>query len=501
MKKLGFLIILICAGTVFIVAMSPVDIVNARQERKLSDESSECIECHRYYTPGIVADWRDSRHSTTSPAEAMKADELERRISAEEVPEELQSVAVGCYECHSRNTDRHADAFEHEGFEINVVVSPDDCATCHPLERDEYAGSKKGHAVGNLLDNPIYMTLVNTSVGVAEVVDGGVHQNTASEAGRSETCFSCHGTVIEVNGKKIIESDYGELEVPDLSNWPNQGVGRVNPDGSRGSCAACHPRHGFSIETARKPFTCLQCHLNPDVPGWETWRESKHGNIFLSKADEWEWNAVPWTVGEDFRAPTCAACHNALLVNSEGEVVAERSHDFGARLYVRIFGLIYSHPHPKSGETSVIKNSDGLPLPTTFTGVPASEFLIDNAEQARRKAVLRKVCTACHSGSWADGHFEQLELTIAETDKMVETATKLMVSAWQAGLAKSDDNPFDEGLERKWIEQWLFYANSVRYGSAMGGPDYSAFKNGWYYLTKNLQDMKDAIALKQAVKK
>jgi hydroxylamine dehydrogenase len=83
---------------------------------------------------------------------------------------------------------------------------------------------------------------------------------------------------------------------------------------------------------------------------------------------------------------------------------------------------------------------------------------------------------------------------------MVATTTKLMGSAWEGGLAKKD-NPFDEGLERKWIDQWLFYANSVRYGSAMGGPDYSAFKNGWYYLTRNLRDMKDMIDLKGAVKR
>ena len=63
------------------------------------------------------------------------------------------------------------------------------------------------------------------------------------------------------------------------------------------------------------------------------------------------------------------------------------------------------------------------------------------------------------------------------------------MAAWEAGLA-DPANPFDEGIEQKWILQWLFYSNSIRYASAMSGPDYAAFKNGWWNLTKNLQDMK-----------
>jgi hypothetical protein len=62
----------------------------------------------------------------------------------------------------------------------------------------------------------------------------------------------------------------------------------------------------------------------------------------------------------------------------------------------------------------------------------------------------------------------------------------------EKGLA-DPTNPFDESIEHKWIEQWLFYANSIRYAAAMSGPDYNAFKNGWWRLTKNLQDMKSQL--------
>jgi hypothetical protein len=75
---------------------------------------------------------------------------------------------------------------------------------------------------------------------------------------------------------------------------------------------------------------------------------------------------------------------------------------------------------------------------------------------------------------------------------MVLAATQLLLEAWDKGLADKS-NPFDETIEHKWILQWLFYANSLRYGSAMSGPDYAAFKNGWWELTKNLHEMKQLI--------
>lgn len=105
-----------------------------------------------------------------------------------------------------------------------------------------------------------------------------------------------------------------------------KGVGRVNPDGSKGSCSACHARHQFSIEMARKPYTCSECHQGPDVPAYKVYSVSKHGNIFSSVGKEWDFNAVPWRVGKDFTAPTCATCHVSLLTTEEGEVIVERTH-------------------------------------------------------------------------------------------------------------------------------------------------------------------------------
>jgi hypothetical protein len=83
---------------------------------------------------------------------------------------------------------------------------------------------------------------------------------------------------------------------------------------------------------------------------------------------------------------------------------------------------------------------------------------------------------------------------------MVLAATKLMLEIWNRKLADKT-NPFDETIEQKWIKQWLFYANSVRYGSAMAGPDYASFKNGWWDLTRNLEEMRDYLGKNASKKK
>jgi hypothetical protein len=467
----------------------------------LSPQTTACVGCHRIYTPGIVQDWLAGRHSKTSPGEALKKTAIERRISSENPPVESMRYTIGCYECHSLNPNSHTDNFNHFGNKINVVVSPDDCRTCHPVEAVQYSGSKKAHAIKNLIDNPVYYALVSTITGVKNADSGKMNAKPPSGETLHETCLGCHGTKIVAKGMKPVSTKIGEIMFPDLAGWPNQGVGRENPDGSLGACTSCHPRHSFSIEVARKPYTCSQCHLEPDVPAWNVYKESKHGNIYFSKYDKWNFNSVPWKLGEDIQSPTCAACHNSLLSTPEGAVISERTHDFGSRLWERLFGLIYSHPQPVSGNTTIIRNSDGLPLPSTFAGEPAAVYLIAAQEKKKRLDYMKRICSTCHSSDWINGHFSKLDNTLKETNEMTLAATKLMTAAWDKGV-EDKANPFDGPIEQMWIKQWLFYSNSIRYASAMtGAPDYAAFKNGWWYLTNTLIEMKNMISIREGMEK
>ena len=97
---------------------------------------------------------------------------------------------------------------------------------------------------------------------------------------------------------------------------------------------------------------------------------------------------------------------------------------------------------------------------------------------------------ACHTSSWVESHFTKFHNTIKTTNEQTLEATKILLEAWEKGVANASCI-FDEAIEKMWVEQWLFYANSVRFASAMGGADYGVFEKGRWYLNKNIQNMKD----------
>ncbi|MBM3891322.1 MAG: hydroxylamine oxidoreductase, partial [Verrucomicrobia bacterium] len=235
---------------------------------ELSKESKACIECHKQDNTGVYQQWGASRHHRAN---------------------------VACFECHMAN-EGDPDAFMHEGQRIATIVSPKDCARCHAKEAKEFAEShhSKGARILGSLDNTL-----------AEVVEGNRGMKTpafphGNSAAAVNGCWQCHGSEVKVlaNGKL------------DPATWPNTGIGRINPDGSEGSCSACHSRHSFSAEQARNPDNCGKCHMGPDHPQIEIYYESKHGIAFRAFKDKLNMGSSKWVVGEDYNlAPTCATCH------------------------------------------------------------------------------------------------------------------------------------------------------------------------------------------------
>jgi hypothetical protein len=234
----------------------------------LSAESGECVACHKQTSVNIYQQWGASKHFRAN---------------------------VSCYECHGARQGE-IDAVNHNGRFISVIVSPKDCSRCHEREADEFKGShhsKAGRIMGSL-DNIL-----------AEVVEGNRGLKTEGfpegiSAAAVNGCWQCHGSVV-----KVIEG--GRL---DPATWPNTGMGRVNPDGSEGSCTACHLRHEFSVAQARQPENCGKCHMGPDHPQIEIYKESKHGIAYYANKDRMSLSSPKWVVGEDyFAAPTCATCH------------------------------------------------------------------------------------------------------------------------------------------------------------------------------------------------
>ncbi|QTA82663.1 Cytochrome c554 domain-containing protein [Desulfonema limicola] len=495
MKKLFFAI------NLFFLALFIFPVPGICARAPVSEASEECLGCHSSLHPGIVEEWQKSRHAMITPQEAMGIKGLSLKVSAKSVPEPLLKTAVGCAECHGLRPDSHADTFTHNNLDIHVIVSPDDCAVCHTEESSQYSNNIMAHARKNLAGNTVYQELEKSIIGKPRRIEGRLEYMAADQDTGAEACYYCHGTKLEVKGLESRETFAGEMDFPRISGWPNQGAGRVNTDNSLGSCSACHARHLFSIETARKPHTCRECHLGPDVPAYKVYMSSKHGNIYSSMNKDWNFKAVPWTAGKDFNAPTCASCHISLIINTDGETISKRTHEMSSRLSWRIFGLIYAHPHPVKPDTTIIRNKSGLTLPADFDGTFASEYLVTPAQKEARTESMQNICRACHSTEWVKGHWKRFENTIQRTNADILTATNIMEEIWSRGYAKGMEhgkNPFDEPIERIWCETWLFYGNTIRFTSAMaGGGDYGVFADGRYQLSRQISQLHDWLELRK----
>ena len=66
----------------------------------IGGEEEECVTCHATETPGIVGQWKSSKHSDAD---------------------------ISCTDCHAAEKS-DVDVFEHYGSNISVIVSPLDCA-------------------------------------------------------------------------------------------------------------------------------------------------------------------------------------------------------------------------------------------------------------------------------------------------------------------------------------------------------------------------------------
>ncbi len=270
---------------------------------------------------------------------------------------------------------------------------------------------------------------------------------------RTTGCYNCHGTVVKVKNGKPIEG-----------TWPNVGVGRQNPDGNLGSCSSCHTRHKFSMQEARKPEACDQCHLGPDHPQIEIYNESKHGTIYHAEGDAWNWapDDGKWQAGRDFRAPTCATCHMSAV----GGGVVLTSHDVTERL------------------------SWELQAPLT---VRPSEFKAFQAATGweRERSKMGLVCMPCHSETWRNDHFSNLDKVIRNYNEIYYTPAKQTMDTLYQEKLLSKASYFDEDLEWEFYELWHYEGRRARMGAAMMAPDY-AWWHGFYELKHRFVHFMDA---------
>ncbi len=381
--------------------------------------TKHCISCHGEKGVGkvIAGQWKNSKHA---------------------------EVGVGCLECHKAN-EGDVDAYEHEGELIATIVTPNDCGRCHMDEVEEFTNSHHADAgmIMGSLDNVL-----------AEVIEGHTSYNDGSNPAAASGCWQCHGSkvalLLDENGLPV-KDDKGILKF-DPKTWPNTGIGRINLDGSKGSCAACHNRHHFSVAQVRQPENCGKCHMGPDHPQIEVYNESKHGINFRAHREEMNLDARPWIVGEDYiAAPTCATCHISATPDQP------ITHDVGDRISWTL--------RPKVSEkidavALARAEAGGKPLPDGFL------------TWEERRGNMQNVCKQCHTRAYIDNFYVQYDNVVnLYNDKFGKPALEMMNLLKSTGLLTAVN--FDEKIEWTYFLLWHHEGRRARMGAAMMGPDYT----------------------------
>jgi len=343
--------------------------------------AGKCMTCHKEKSPGLYKQWYMSGHGTHN---------------------------ITCIDCHGA-AKSDIDAFMHEGAYIATLVTPEDCGQCHEKEAEEVSNSYHASAGQILESKDAY--LAHVAGGEPIAITG---------------CESCHGSkvVIDNNSPNKLSK----------KSWPNSGIGRINPDGSLGSCNACHTRHSFSKAQARQPEACSKCHLGPDHPQKEIYEESKHGNTYYTNIDDMNLDSDSWVVGDDYYASsTCATCHMSATRDMA------ITHDVGQRLAWTLRPPISKHK--------------------------------DNWQVKRANMI--KVCVNCHGTTFAEGHFYQFDATVnLYNEKYAKPATQIMNLIKEKKLMTTSA-AFSNKIEWIYWELWHHEGRRARHGAAMMGPDYA----------------------------
>ncbi len=393
--------------------------------RGLTPPAQACLDCHQKTTPALVVEWSESAHAR---------------------------AGVSCHDCHISDESspsvsrQHFDNYRPDSrlpgsapemrLAVTAVVTPRACARCHPDQAWQFARSK--HAA---------------TLEILPRAYPGLPALSRELPGAAQACRACHGSVVRFRQGR-----------PVAGTWPNLGIGRLNPDGSRGTCTACHGRHRFSKMEARKPSACRRCHSGPAQPQGEIYAASRHGVIYASQGESWNWDLAPlaWGGGVGYRAPTCAACH---LGGVPGRLMPD--HDVSAR-------LSWELQAPRSQR------------PENFAPHRARRPW----RRARRE--MQVVCLQCHGPALVESQFQRLDAAVADYDRNYFDPARRLFRRLVARGRADPKAPLDSPGGVSFYRLWQVHGRQARMGVAMMAPDY-AWWHGFYRCKQDLLALERAV--------
>ena len=391
--------IAVVLGTALVVAAfllnsrRPQNETNKRTAQLIA-ASGQCAQCHLQVTPAIVHEYEMSRHAETG---------------------------INCLQCHEPKENQ--EKLNHNGFVIAKHLTAQNCQQCHRTEYDQYTRSRHAAPAWAAVGGPGDFTA--QQIAFAEKFHPGWVNRPANPlvgiegpSAVNKGCYQCHD------------------------------IGKPNADGTIGTCTKCHARHAASVELAREPRTCGQCHMGPDHSQIEIYEESKHGVLFASQRQRMNL-AVP--VGKlttaDMPVPTCSTCHMGGL---EG---IGSTHDTTERLSYFLFAPVSERrPNYQLGQSR-----------------------------------MQEVCLKCHTRPRVDEFYQRAEAVIDSTNQRVRESQQLMKQLYDQKLLTS--KPFDERIEFLAFDLWHYYGRTAKHGAFMGGADFVQW-HGYYEMVNKIAEMR-----------
>jgi hypothetical protein len=380
----------------FLVNHARPEVEVMRPTAELIRANGKCAECHIQETAAVVHEFEMSRHN---------------------------AKGINCLDCHQPVEGQ--EILAHKGFNITQDVTAANCRMCHQVEYEQFLKSR--HAA------PAWAAVAGKDDFTAEMVSfaEGLHPGAVDRPANA---------LAKIEGQAAITKGCAKCHE----------VGRPNKDGTIGSCTSCHARHASSIELARTPQTCGQCHMGPDHSQIEIYNESKHGVLFHAQKHHMDLT-VPTEklTAKEMPVPTCATCHMSGL----GE--QEFSHDTTERLSYFLFDTVTEkRPNFREGQRN-----------------------------------MKALCEECHTTGQITTFYREAERVVKSTNEVVKKAEKIMAGLREEGLLTPE--PFDEPIEYTYFDLWHYYGRTAKHGAFMGGADFVQW-HGFYELESHITEIEHA---------
>ncbi len=306
-----------------------------------------------------------------------------------EIVRDFKSGAMGddvdCSDCHG---------FAHSSADtVDKVKMPthETCGACHAEQDSQYMDGKHSIAWTALFAMP------TTKDQPKELMEG------------QKGCGGCH-----------------KMGAKDETGWDEYHYGVVG-------CDNCHTRHSFSVEEARRPEACMTCHQGFDHAQWEMYSTSKHGVIYLTEGDDWDWSAPLSEAKESYTSPTCQMCH---ISGGDHKVITSWG----------FLGVRVEEPDAEWAEdrASVLKSfgvldADGNPTARFDLIGPAklARLTMDEWNEPREKMIT--VCGDCHSEEFARISLEEGDQMLREADRVYAESVETVAALHRDGILPEPD--------------------------------------------------------------